>query len=83
VVILTNKENVIYHYTDINALENIIKNKTLWLSRYDFLNDKFEIVYLKKLIKKEIKNEKYDWETEDIYLKISDYIDFGIKKLNY
>jgi len=81
VVILTNKENAIYHYTDINALKNIIENKTLWLTRSDFLNDSSEIVYLKKLIKDEIKNDKYDWETEDIYLEISDYIDFGIPRL--
>ena len=30
---------VIYHYTDIYGLEGIIKNKELWLSERNYMND--------------------------------------------
>ncbi|MCG9026741.1 DUF2971 domain-containing protein [Laribacter hongkongensis] len=35
--------NVLYHYTDINALISIIQNKKIWLSSARNLNDKKEI----------------------------------------
>ena len=33
-----NKE-LIYHYTDINALQSILSNNTLWMTSHQFLND--------------------------------------------
>ena len=40
----------LYHFTDLKALESIIKNKSLWLTRYDFLNDTEEIRYIANII---------------------------------
>ena len=35
----------IFHYTRTNALESILDNRCLWLSRYDHLNDSAEVSY--------------------------------------
>ncbi|MDR7248944.1 DUF2971 domain-containing protein [Bacillus pumilus] len=37
--------NPLYHYTSVYRLEGIIKNKELWVSHSDFLNDKTERQY--------------------------------------
>ena len=45
-----NDDTVLYHYTNADALINIIKNKQIWLSQREFMNDKYEIEYpMKKL----------------------------------
>jgi len=41
---------ILYHYTDVNALMNIILNKSIWVSNSLFLNDKKEIFYFDSLI---------------------------------
>lgn len=33
---------MIYHYTDLNAVQSILENSKLWLTDYKFLNDKEE-----------------------------------------
>jgi len=38
------------HYTSANALEKILRNNTLWLSKSDYLNDKTEIEYAMGLV---------------------------------
>ena len=35
--------DIIYHYTDLNAFLSIIKNKKLWLSATNNLNDYYEV----------------------------------------
>ena len=40
----------LYHFTDLKALESIIEKKSLWLTRYDFLNDTEEIRYIANAI---------------------------------
>jgi len=40
----------LYHFSDLNALQSIITNKSLWLTRYDFLNDTEEIKYIANVI---------------------------------
>jgi len=47
---LQNKK-VLYHYTSIKALYNIVESKKIWLSCPYFLNDKSEILYGIDLIK--------------------------------
>lgn len=47
---LQNKK-VLYHYTNIKALYNIVESKKIWLSCPYFLNDKSEILYGIDLIK--------------------------------
>lgn len=49
----------VYHYTNISALEGIIKNKTLWVTKSDFLNDKTEYIYAINLINKVFNKNKY------------------------
>lgn len=35
---------MIYHYTDLNAIQSVIENHAFWLTDYRFLNDKEEYV---------------------------------------
>lgn len=51
------KQGILYHYTDITSLFEILKNQELWLSRCDFLNDSLEINYTYELFK-EILDQK-------------------------
>ncbi|MGN4998919.1 DUF2971 domain-containing protein [Aeromonas veronii] len=45
--------DIIYHYTDLNAFLSIIKNKKLWLSAANNLNDYYEVDwFLNKIHKK-------------------------------
>lgn len=38
--------NTIYHYTDLNGFLNILKNKKLWLSATNNLNDYYEVDWI-------------------------------------
>jgi hypothetical protein len=58
----------LYHFSDLNALKSIIENKTLWLTRYDFLNDTEEIRYISNVIK----TKKDALEHEDGFKKFLD-----------
>ena len=42
----------IYHYTDLGALKGIVMNHSFWVTKSDFLNDKFEFYYAFKVIQK-------------------------------
>lgn len=35
---------MIYHYTDLNAIQSVIENQAFWLTDYRFLNDKEEYI---------------------------------------
>lgn len=50
--------NNVYHYTNIDSLEQIIKNQTLWISKSSYLNDKTELNYTFDLIYKIYGNGK-------------------------
>ncbi|MGJ9385226.1 DUF2971 domain-containing protein [Salipaludibacillus sp. CF4.18] len=39
-----------YHYTSIEGLMGIIKNKKLWMTKSDFLNDSMEVIYITNII---------------------------------
>ncbi|SFL61315.1 DUF2971 domain-containing protein [Halanaerobium salsuginis] len=49
---LNNKKEKIYHYTNINAINSILENKKLWLTKADYMNDKQEYIYAIEKIKK-------------------------------
>lgn len=46
--------DIIYHYTDLNAFLSIIKNKKLWLSATNNLNDYYEVDWFLNKIHKKI-----------------------------
>lgn len=48
--IINPSPNVVYHYTNADALINIIEKKKLWLTNSFFLNDKQEILYIDNTI---------------------------------
>jgi hypothetical protein len=50
----TDKEHL-FHYTSTNALLSILKNKQLWVTRSDFLNDSQEIKYMSNVLEQVIK----------------------------
>ncbi len=52
------KPNSLYHYTNLNALIGIVKNKELWMSNLWFLNDKNEYCEGLDIIKSECEKRK-------------------------
>lgn len=63
------------HYTGASALESIIKNNTLWVTKSDFLNDKTEYLYGINLINKILKNNDFNIEKELIDIIINHCLD--------
>lgn len=70
---LTNMEtfpDYLYYYTTLSTLEKIIKNRTLWLGDYRFMNDEDELVGSAEIIKKVfsqakfIKEDGYDYSSD-------------------
>ncbi len=41
---------VLYHYTNWNGLEGIFRDRQLWLTHFDCLNDRTEVEYMAKLL---------------------------------
>lgn len=42
----------LYHYTDLSALKGIVMDRSFWVTKSDFLNDKYEFYYAFKVIRK-------------------------------
>jgi hypothetical protein len=49
-----------YHYTTAQAIESILKDGTLWLTRGDFLNDKTEVHYATNLVRRILKETNFE-----------------------
>jgi len=74
----SNTSQIVYHYTSPEGIFSILKNKTIWLTDSQYLNDKNEFLYIKKPIveaAKDIHNKTgksscplaIDWVIEDIF----------------
>ncbi|MGG4237946.1 DUF2971 domain-containing protein [Bacillus safensis] len=67
---LEQREDKIYHYTNINGLEGILKKDgAIWVSHADFLNDKTEIKYTMEL-------------STEIFLSLCEKRDFSQEKIS-
>jgi hypothetical protein len=53
------KENIVYHYCNLEAFHSIITTKSFWLFSLDSSNDLKEMTGAEKLINKVLKEEKY------------------------
>ncbi len=56
----TDEKYMVYHYCSVESFFNIIKNKTLWLSDAEYMNDNKEIIWVDEVVKNillEIKQE--------------------------
>lgn len=42
----------LYHYTDLSALKGIVMDHSFWVTKSDFLNDKYKFYYAFKVIRK-------------------------------
>ncbi len=62
---LTTKQNTIYHYTSLNGLLGIIKEKSIWASDIRYLNDSKEFSYTIELVSK-LLNKKIDEDYSDL-----------------
>src|SRR6267154_2871182 len=49
---------LLYHYTDQNGLLGIIKNREIWATHHQCLNDTQEFLHAKDLIRNEIDNRR-------------------------
>lgn len=72
--------NPLYHYTSVHGLEGIIKNKELWVSHSDFLNDKTERQYTFNLFYKILVERVKEASLDFLYV---DWIIQTIIKLEY
>lgn len=64
-------EGTVFHYTNAVALENIFRNKTLEVTKSDFLNDKTEYMYAIRLVNKVFEKNKYKYLDKNIFLRIN------------
>lgn len=62
---------IVFHYTGAMALENIFRNKTIWVTKSDFLNDNTEYLYSINLVNKIFKKNNYKYLDESVLLKIN------------
>lgn len=61
--------DLVYHYTSPIGLKNILETKELWVSDFAFLNDKSETLYLYKVLKSVIKDEKLKKQLNDNFIQ--------------
>lgn len=84
----TKTNQKIYHYTSPSGLYSIIKDKKLWFTDCQFMNDKSEYVYIKKVLIKALKlsgkNNIKDLEEYANYILMTPYesLEFGKRKNN-
>lgn len=62
----TDDDLQLYHYTTIDGLEGIIKNRSMWLTHTSTLNDPTELKYGKEIILKILNNEISNGHDETI-----------------
>lgn len=75
---VNNQNLLLYHYTSIKGIKNILKTKTLWFSEYLYLNDSSEGEYVYSLLKEVL--EKYK-KSDPVFSKFKDeVISFIIEK---
>lgn len=70
--------DLIYHYTDINALESILTNHQLWMTSHEFLNDTEEFndgyFRLKNTIENTLNTNKSNFSSKTI-----EYVEYAPK----
>lgn len=56
-------KGIIYHYTSSDSLLNILKEKRLWVSEVNFLNDSSELKFTIDILTKNFESDKalYTW----------------------
>ncbi len=64
----------IYHYTSPEGLVSIIKNKKIWFSDSQFMNDRSEYVYIKEIFEEAAKGTEH--ETDDKKMKNNKFLDY-------
>lgn len=66
---ITDMNKRLYHYTSNQALYNITKNITFWVSKSDYLNDTSELVYIAEVIEKVCNQFMNQDSSEDEFFK--------------
>lgn len=82
--IINTDKTLLYHYTDVQALQNILGTRCLWASNSSFLNDASEIQYVKQVFDKVYARIKatcdehevgfFDMVVEDIDIYLEQYL---------
>jgi hypothetical protein len=57
---------ILYHYTNFGALENILNGKQLWLTDYRHTNDSTEGKWYSEMIKKALRSKNYSEKIFDL-----------------
>lgn len=80
-----NMKQEVYHYTSPIGLYSIFNNKKLWCTDCQFMNDRSEFVYIKKVLSKAFNqkdwNSKEDMEQYIDYIMSTPYESLGIKNV--
>lgn len=61
----------LYHYTSLYSLEQILKNKTLRLTKSDFLNDRKEMIHSLDLLNEIFNNNQWEYIHYNLFKKIT------------
>ncbi|WP_297422765.1 DUF2971 domain-containing protein [Clostridium sp.] len=82
---LNDKESgqILYHYTNINALKGILENRELWVTEAGFLNDTSETRYVLKYFKASLVNIEHEDLKKDmniVYYGLKYYFDGKLSK---
>ncbi|QCU90551.1 DUF2971 domain-containing protein [Thiomicrorhabdus sediminis] len=57
---------IIYHYTDMNACMSILENQELWLTAHPYMNDEHEFLHGFELIESTLSNELQKTDNEEV-----------------
>lgn len=56
---LPERPDKLYHYTSVEAVYNIIRNKCFWLTKSDFLNDEKELLYFYDVLREVFEENEF------------------------
>lgn len=64
--IISGDKPYVFHYTDINALKNILEKRCFWASKSNFLNDYSELQYTKEIFLNVLEEIKLTSDNEEV-----------------
>lgn len=73
-------DQIIYHYTNLNAFKNIIESGQLWFTRIDSLNDYSEYHYFNDVYRKAVFYFFKDKKEDDIALALNKWLEYHLIK---
>lgn len=71
--------DLLYHYTSIQAVEGILRNRAVWASAVQFLNDSEEFRYAMQMAIVELHRLTVDWPKRGVWKRLKYELEFGFE----